>query len=113
MRIAWEKDEEIYTTLEPLLSDSRKLRRRTREGFELTYMDSFIDDLLNKPRISATTLPKLNPRTFLEDEDRLEPRESALGDELDELNELDNESEGPGNGHLESDGAERGDDSMD
>ena len=73
-------------------------------------MDSFIDDLLNKPRISATTLPKLNPRTFLEDEDRLEPRESALGDELDEL---DNESEGRGNGHLESDGAERSDDSMD
>jgi pre-mRNA-splicing factor 38A len=64
----------------------------------------------------------------LEDEDRLEPRESPLGEELEEL---DNESEGrggeeseksderevngtpPGNGHVDSDGEIRSDDSMD
>jgi pre-mRNA-splicing factor 38A len=128
VRLAWEKDEEVYMTLEPLLGDYRKLKRRTREGWQVTYMDQFVDDLLTKSRVCATTLPKINPRTFLEDEDRLEPRESALGEELDEL---DNDSEGhdghesegsdgreangmaDGNGHLDSDDAERSDDSMD
>ena len=93
VRLAWEKDEEIYTTLEPYLGDLRKLKRRTREGWALTYVDQFIDDLLVKTRVCATTLPKINPRTFLEDEDRLEPRESALGDELEELNGEDGEEE--------------------
>lgn len=85
VRLTYEKDEEVYTTLEPLLSDRRKLKRRTREGWALTYVDEFVDDLLQKSRVCATTLPKLNPRTFLEDEGRLEPRVSALGEELDEL----------------------------
>ena len=105
-------------TLEPFLGDYRKLKRRTKERWELTYMDDFIDSLLTKSRVCATTLPKINPRTLLEDEDRLEPRESALGEELDEL---DNDSDGQdvhksegsdgdelngtasGNGHLDSD----------
>lgn len=97
IRLAWEKDEDVYTTLEPYLEDRRKLKRRTREGWTLTYMDDFIDDLLQKSRVCATTLPKINPRLFLEDEDRLEPRVSALGDELDELDNdhsADNGSEG-------------------
>lgn len=84
VRLAWEKDEEVYLTLEPLLEDRRKLKRRTREGWELTFVDQFVDDLLSKSRVCATTLPKLNPRLFLEDEDRLEPRVSALGEELEE-----------------------------
>ena len=89
VRLAWEKDEEVYTTLEPLLSDSRKLKKRTREGWQLTYVDQFVDDLLTKSRVCATTLPKINPRLFLEDEDRLEPRISALGEELEELDDED------------------------
>jgi pre-mRNA-splicing factor 38A len=57
-------------------------------------VDEFIDDLLIKTRVCATTLPKINPRLFLEDEDRLEPRESALGEELEELeNEEEQEQE--------------------
>ena len=90
VRLAWEKDEDVYTTLEPFLADYRKLRRRTRDGYNLTYVDQFIDDLLMKTRVCATTLPKINSRTFLEDEDRLEPRVSPLGEELEEL---DNESD--------------------
>lgn len=85
VRLAWEKDAEVYTTLEPLLEDRRKLKRRMREGWALTYVDQFVDDLLVKSRVCATTLPKINPRLFLEDEDRLEPRVSALGDELEEM----------------------------
>lgn len=87
VRLAYEKDEEIYTALEPYLNDSRKLRRRTREGWQLTYVDEFIDDLLVKSRVCATTLPKINPRSFLEDEDRLEPRVSTMQDELDDESE--------------------------
>ncbi|TKA29845.1 hypothetical protein B0A50_03209 [Salinomyces thailandicus] len=112
VRLAWEKDAEVYTTLEPYLTDMRKLKRRTREGWALTHVDEFIDDLLIKSRVCATTLPKINPRLFLEDEDRLEPRESALGEELEELDDEDgpdDSSEGEvqelpnGNGHTASD----------
>ncbi|PPJ56743.1 hypothetical protein CBER1_08671 [Cercospora berteroae] len=113
IRLAWEKDEEVYPTLEPYLADSRKLRRRTREGWALTHVDEFVDDLLNKTRVCATTLPKINPRLQLEDADKLEPRESALGDELEEL-DRDNEegseiSEGEvqENGHTNGDGDDR------
>ena len=53
----------------------------------LETVDEFIDDLLVKTRVCATTLPKINPRLFLEDEDRLEPRVSALGEELEALDE--------------------------
>ena len=108
VRLAWEKDEDIYTTLEPYLTDSRKLKRRMREGWVMTYVDEFIDDLLVKSRVCATTLPKINPRTFLEDEERLGPRESTLQGELDEL-ESDNEGSAPNeareeNGHSEPNG---------
>ncbi|EMC98726.1 hypothetical protein BAUCODRAFT_378971 [Baudoinia panamericana UAMH 10762] len=108
IRLAWEKDEEVYTTLEPYLSDARKLKRRTREGWALTHVDEFIDDLLIKGRLCATTLPKINPRLFLEDEDRLEPRESALGEELEELDRDDeadeSEVEMVTNGHADGNG---------
>ncbi|RMY14249.1 hypothetical protein D0867_07189 [Hortaea werneckii] len=100
IRLAWEKDEEVYTMLEPYLTDMRKLKRRTREGWALTHVDEFIDDLLIKSRVCATTLPKINPRLFLEDEDRLEPRESALGEELEELDNED-EQHGASEGEVE------------
>ena len=126
VRLAWEKDEDIYTTLEPLLSDSRKLRRRIREGWALTHIDDFVDDLLMKPRVCATSLPKINARTFLEDEGRLEPRVSPLGEELDEP-ESDIEHDHSGdeddredmngvtdrNGHAGSEEGERSDESAD
>lgn len=97
IRLAWEPVD-IYKTLEPLLADYRKIKRRTREGFALTYMDQFVDDLLTKDRVCATALWKLPGRTMLEDLDMLEPRESALGAELDELDQSDvGEAEGHGN----------------
>lgn len=75
---------EIYTTLEPLLADFRKLKRRAKAGFSLTFIDQFVDDLLTKERVCATSLWKLPARQQLEDLDMLEPRVSALKDELDE-----------------------------
>ncbi|KAK4561837.1 hypothetical protein LTR86_004517 [Recurvomyces mirabilis] len=108
IRLAWEKDDEVYATLEPYLTDSRKLKRRTREGWALTYVDDFIDDLLLKSRVCATTLPKINPRLFLEDEDRLEPRISALGEELEELDKEDEEEDGSDDGVEEVNGPMNG-----
>ncbi|EEH33077.2 hypothetical protein PAAG_04130 [Paracoccidioides lutzii Pb01] len=82
---------EIYTTLEPLLADYRKLKRRTKDGFLLTYMDQFVDDLLTKDRVCATSLWKLPSRTQLEDLDMLEERVSPLAAELEDI---DKESDG-------------------
>jgi pre-mRNA-splicing factor 38A len=104
IRLAWEPLE-IYQTLEPLLADYRKLKRRTRDGFTLTHMDQFIDDLLTKDRVCATSLYKINKRTYFEDLDLLEPRESPLGDELDEIDRDDEDERDDGeasdNGDIE------------
>jgi len=88
IRLAWEPVE-IYTTLEPLLTDYRKIKRRLKENFSLTYVDQFVDDLLTKDRICATSLWKLPSRANLEDLDMLEPRESPLDGEVDMLDEED------------------------
>ena len=77
---------DVFQTLEPLLADYRKLRRRTRDGgYSLTYMDQFVDDLLTKDRVCGTSLLKLPQRMILEDLGQLEVRESPLGEELDEI----------------------------
>ncbi len=80
---------DIYTTLEPFLTDARKLRRRRKEGYVLVHVDEFIDELLTKDRSCATSLWKLPGRQQLEDLDMLEERVSPLQAELDELDELD------------------------
>jgi pre-mRNA-splicing factor 38A len=78
---------EIYKTLEPFLEDSRKLRRRRKEAYVLTYMDEFVDELLTKNRTMGTTLWPMPSRQALEDLDQLEPRESPLQEELDAMDE--------------------------
>jgi pre-mRNA-splicing factor 38A len=86
IRLAWEPVE-IYNTLEPLLTDYRKIKRRTKDAFTLTHIDQFVDDLLTKERICATSLWKMPSRANLEDLEMLEPRESPLDGEVDELDE--------------------------
>lgn len=78
---------EIYKTLEPFLEDSRKLRRRRKEVYVLTYMDEFVDELLTKNRSMGTALWPMPSRQALEDLDQLEPRESPLQEELDAMDE--------------------------
>lgn len=90
------KAEDVYKILEPILEDRRKLRRRGRQGTSLTFMDVFVDDLLTKDRVCATTLWKMPKREILEDLEVLEPRVSALGDIealLEEEEEGDKEEE--------------------
>ena len=77
---------DVYLTLEPLLGDYRKLRRRTKDGsYFLTFMDQFVDDLLTKERVCGTSLRKLPRRTLLEDLGQLEDRQSPLEGELEEI----------------------------
>lgn len=76
---------DVYKTLEPLLQDSRKLRRRRKEEYTLTYMDEFVDELLTRDRSCGTSLWKLPARQVLEDLEKLEPRESPLQQELDAM----------------------------
>jgi pre-mRNA-splicing factor 38A len=83
---------EVYRVLEPFLEDKRKLRRRRKEGYTLTYMDEFVDELLIKDRVCGTSLWKLPARQILEDEGRLEERVSPMQGELDE--ELEREGNG-------------------
>ena len=82
---------DVYLFLEPYLEDRRKLKRKTRMGTALTYMDQFVDDLLIKDRICATTLWKMPKREVLEDLEVLEPRVSPLGD-IEDLLESDPEA---------------------
>ena len=83
---------DVHRALEPFLEDRRKLRRRGRAGTSLTYVDEFVDDLLTKDRVCATSLWKMPAREVLEDLEVLEPRVSALGD-LEDLLEEDDEAE--------------------
>ncbi|KAF8468990.1 Pre-mRNA-splicing factor 38, partial [Kalaharituber pfeilii] len=86
IRLTWSAVD-IFKILEPLLSDYRKLRLRSAAGFSLTYMDEFIDNLLVKERVCDIALPRIPTRAQLEDMDELEPRESALGSELESEDE--------------------------
>lgn len=96
---------DVYRLLEPFLADWRKLRRRGRTGTSLTYMDVFADELLVKDRVCGTTLWKMPKREILEDLDLLEPRVSALGEDIDALLEQGDELDGdPRDGS----GSERG-----
>lgn len=99
---------DVYTTLEPFLEDRRKLRRKGRTGTTLTFMDVFVDDLLTKDRVCATSLWKMPKRDVLEDLDVLEPRVSPLGDIEDLLEDDDNVEEGDARNGDASDGSSRG-----
>ncbi|KAK8071049.1 hypothetical protein PG997_011252 [Apiospora hydei] len=84
---------EVYRTLEPYLEDRRKLRRKARAGTSLTYVDQFVDDLLTKDRVCATSLWQMGKREMYEDLDQLEPRVSPLGDIEDLLDDDDEDEE--------------------
>ncbi|CAL1269409.1 unnamed protein product [Larinioides sclopetarius] len=83
---------DCYKYLEPLYNDYRKLRFQNRQGqFELVYMDEFIDQLLHEERLCDVILPRIQKRHILEVNNELEPRVSALEDDLDEPESEDEE----------------------
>ncbi|KAI0138166.1 PRP38-domain-containing protein [Hypoxylon sp. NC0597] len=100
--------ENVYKTLEPFLEDRRKLRRKGRAGTSLTYVDQFVDDLLTKDRVCATSLWQMPKREILEDLELLEPRISPLGDIEDLLEDDDVDMDGSVNGDARADSDEEG-----
>ncbi|CAD7092315.1 unnamed protein product [Hermetia illucens] len=76
---------DCYKYLEPLYNDNRKLRRQARSGhFEIVYMDDFIDELLRNDRVCDIILPRIQKRQVLEENNELEPKVSALDEDLDD-----------------------------
>jgi pre-mRNA-splicing factor 38A len=70
---------DIYTTLEPLYNDYRKLRYRDIDEWKLVHMDEFVHSLFTQDRVCGIAMPRLPNRTALEEEGYLDgPRVSAL-----------------------------------
>lgn len=87
---------DCYKYLEPLLNDGRKLRQQTREGaFVLAYMDEYVDGLLRDERVCDVILPRIQKRYVLEENNELEPKISALDDDLDDNMESSGDEDEP------------------
>lgn len=69
---------DVYSTLEPLLADYRKLVIRRDSGqFALTYLDVIVETLLHDDDIFGVKLPRIQSR-YVCAELGLPPRESSL-----------------------------------
>ncbi|KAK9325240.1 PRP38 family-domain-containing protein [Lipomyces orientalis] len=98
---------EVYKLLEPLLADYHKLKLRNMNGFRLIHLDEFADMLLTDERVCDIALPRLPKRIVLEDMEEIEPRESALGSELSDLEgDSDNVSDDESNIGVDKDDGE-------
>nr|CAG4651342.1 EOG090X0DXI [Simocephalus serrulatus] len=85
---------EIYKYLEPLYNDYRKIRFQNKDGnFELLYMDDLIDKLLREERYCDVILPRLQKRQVLEEANEIEPRVSALEEDMED-DDSESEEEG-------------------
>ncbi|KAF4036378.1 PRP38 family [Phytophthora infestans] len=84
---------EVYTLLEPLLSDYRKIRKRNVIGWEITHVDEIADALLNEEYYIDLALPRLVERELLEKNDGLAPRRSPLEDDFDADSDSSSSSE--------------------
>nr|WOD46010.1 hypothetical protein [Trichoderma atroviride] len=79
---------DVYTTLEPFLEDRRKLRRKARAGTSLTFIDEFVDDLLNKDRVPLGDIEDL-----LEEDDDEGGDEGQANGEREESGEVSEREE--------------------
>eukprot|EP00927_Polykrikos_kofoidii_P017833 TRINITY_DN18171_c0_g1_i1.p1 TRINITY_DN18171_c0_g1~~TRINITY_DN18171_c0_g1_i1.p1 ORF type:complete len:459 (-),score=96.22 TRINITY_DN18171_c0_g1_i1:551-1927(-) len=80
----------VYTTLEPLFADYRKLRFRDMTGkMTLIHMDELVDWCFREETICDVTLPQLPKRQVLELANDLPLYQSILEDDLDDLEELE------------------------
>lgn len=91
---------DVYEILEPLLKDYRTLRYRDQSkhtqpmpvqriiqmhsaGYYLTYVDEFVDELLNNERVCDIIMPRIPKREVLEENGELTPRKSHLLDAME------------------------------
>jgi pre-mRNA-splicing factor 38A len=75
----------VFSVLEPLLNDYRKLRRRNADGsWSITHIDEFIESLLNDDMVCELQMPYLAKRQVLEQRGVLDGPRSSFFDELDD-----------------------------
>jgi pre-mRNA-splicing factor 38A len=72
----------IYTKLEKLYCDYKKLVILKSKGYAIIHMDEYIDSLLNEEHIFEISLPKIPKRSVLEENGELKPYVSVLENEL-------------------------------
>mmetsp|Transcript_2727 Transcript_2727/g.4241 ORF Transcript_2727/g.4241 Transcript_2727/m.4241 type:complete len:556 (-) Transcript_2727:63-1730(-) len=89
---------DIYSKLEPLYNDYRRLRVRLNDGWKILHVDEFVDELLKEERVCGIALPRLPKREALVDGGYLDgERVSALSSILafddDDGNEVDDDDE--------------------
>ncbi|NXI03599.1 PR38A factor, partial [Pachycephala philippinensis] len=85
---------DCYKYLEPLYNDYRKVKHQNRDGeFELMHVDEFIDELLHEERVCDIILPRLQKRYVLEGAEQLEPRVSALEEDVDDVESSEEEED--------------------
>uniref|UniRef100_A0A131XTF8 Pre-mRNA-splicing factor 38 n=2 Tax=Ixodes ricinus TaxID=34613 RepID=A0A131XTF8_IXORI len=85
---------DCYKYLEPLYNDYRKLRRQNRDGtFAIVHMDELIDELLREERAADVILPRIQKRHVLEETNELDPRISALEDDVDDVDSAEEEED--------------------
>ncbi|XP_057901688.1 pre-mRNA-splicing factor 38A-like [Melospiza georgiana] len=85
---------DCYKYLEPLYNDYRKIKSQNRNGeFGLMHVDEFIDELLHEERVCDIILPRLQKRNVLEEAEQLEPRVSALEEDMDDVESSEEEEE--------------------
>ncbi|KAF7648090.1 hypothetical protein LDENG_00162140 [Lucifuga dentata] len=76
------------------LLGAMKIKSQNRNGeFELMHVDEFIDELLHAERMCDIILPRLQKRQVLEEAEMLDPRISALEEDLDEVESSEEEDE--------------------
>eukprot|EP00127_Corallochytrium_limacisporum_P004140 Clim_evm85s157 gene=Clim_evmTU85s157 len=81
---------QVFTGIEPLLQDWRKVRFIEPNGkYVVTYIDQVADDILRLSTVAGTTLPHLKNRVDMELQDEIDPRESEMMDRLEDLEDTD------------------------
>ena len=84
----------IYTKLEKLYCDYKKLVILKSKGYAIIHMDEYIDSLLNEEHIFEISLPKIPKRNVLEENGELKPYVSVLENELNvDKNKKEDKSE--------------------
>ncbi|GBF98636.1 pre-mRNA-splicing factor [Raphidocelis subcapitata] len=76
---------DVYTYLEPLYNDFRKVRVRSSGGaYVLSHVDAVVDDMLRRDYLFDIALPHIPNRVTMVNTGQLEPRVSVLDEEFNE-----------------------------
>lgn len=86
---------DVYNYLEPLYADYSKIRMRTFEGWHLSHVDEFVDELLTSDYTCDIALPHIPKRLHLETQGLLGPRPNHAKDLEDDDEVVDGRPPSP------------------